>query len=58
MEKKYEMLNDELRSILAIDDCAKTEVQRRREALLLDELVQIVNKRNELVHHIDSQEKA
>ena len=35
----------------------KTDVQQRQEALLLDELVQIVNMRNELVNHLDSQEK-
>jgi hypothetical protein len=36
----------------------KTEEQKVRENLLLDELVTIVNKRDELVHHLDSQERA
>lgn len=36
----------------------KTEEQKLRENLLLQELVNIVNKRDELVHHLDSQEKA
>jgi len=39
-------------------DWQKTEEQKRRENLLLAELVTIVNKRDELVHHLDSQERA
>jgi hypothetical protein len=39
-------------------DWQKTEEQKVRENLLLDELVTIVNKRDELVHHLDSQERA
>ncbi|XP_063245099.1 EH domain-binding protein 1-like isoform X2 [Bacillus rossius redtenbacheri] len=58
LERRYELLNRELRSILAIEDWQKTEEQKIRENLLLDELVTIVNKRDELVHHLDSQEKA
>lgn len=41
-----------------IVDCNKTEEQKKREKLLLDELVSIVNKRDELVQHLDSQERA
>lgn len=52
------MLNDELQKIALIEDWRKTEEQRNREQQLLEELVQIVNKRDELVHHLDSQEKA
>jgi hypothetical protein len=36
----------------------KTDAQKKREKMLLDELVSIVNKRDELVQHLDSQEKA
>jgi len=41
-----------------MEDWQKTEEQKKRENLLLDELVTIVNKRDELVHHLDSQERA
>ncbi|CAH1733100.1 EH domain-binding protein 1 isoform X3 [Aphis gossypii] len=58
LERRYQLLIGELRSIIAIDDWQKTEEQRRRENLLLAELVNIVNKRDELVHHLDSQERA
>ncbi|KAH1004093.1 EH domain-binding protein 1 isoform X3 [Dendroctonus ponderosae] len=57
-ETRYKRLNEELREIASIEDWKKTEEQRSREQVLLDELVQIVNKRDELVHHLDSQEKA
>lgn len=52
------MLNHELQVSLSIDDWSKTDEQRTREKKLLEELVQIVNKRDELVHHLDNQEKA
>lgn len=58
LERKFELLNLELRSILSIEEWQKTEDQKKRESLLLSELVNIVNKRDELVHHLDSQEKA
>ncbi|RZF33164.1 hypothetical protein LSTR_LSTR004850 [Laodelphax striatellus] len=58
LERRFELLTRELRSILAMEDWQKTDEQRLRENLLLAELVNIVNKRDELVHHLDSQEKA
>ncbi|XP_065202083.1 EH domain-binding protein 1 isoform X2 [Planococcus citri] len=58
LERRFELLTRELRSIIYIDDWQKTEEQKLREDLLLNELLNIVNKRDELVHHLDSQEKA
>ncbi|KRT81175.1 hypothetical protein AMK59_6043, partial [Oryctes borbonicus] len=58
LERRYKILNHELQLSLSIEDWRKTDEQRAKEKRLLDELVQIVNKRDELVHHLDNQEKA
>jgi hypothetical protein len=43
---------------MSIEDWRKTEDQREREKLLLAELMAIVDKRNELVLNLHSQEQA
>ncbi|XKL66739.1 hypothetical protein PGB90_010159 [Kerria lacca] len=58
LERRFELLTRELRNIIYIEDWQKTEEQKLKENLLLNELLNIVNKRDELVHHLDSQEKA
>ena len=99
LERRYEMLQRELRVMMNVQDWEKTESQKRREDLLLQELVQVrgslhrgnrpsvlgpsgnvivhsrwfilywsasfalylfqlVNKRDELVHEMDDQERA
>ena len=42
---------------VTVTDWQKTEAQKRREQLLLDELVILVNKRDALVRDLDAQEK-
>lgn len=56
--RKYELLNRELRAAAAVEDWRKSEAQREREGLLLAELVAIVDKRDELVQSLHSQEQA
>jgi hypothetical protein len=58
LERKYDLLNLELRAAMSVEDWRKTEEQREREKLLLAELVAIVDKRNELVLNLHSQEQA
>ncbi|GAB1602573.1 EH domain-binding protein 1-like [Argonauta hians] len=58
LEQKFQLVTREIRNIMDIDDWQKTEAQRVREKLLLEKLVSVVNKRDELVQHLDSQEKA
>jgi len=43
---------------LDILDSEKTEAQRDTEKLLIEKLVSIVNKKDELVQDLDNQEKA
>ncbi|XP_037888360.1 EH domain-binding protein 1 isoform X4 [Glossina fuscipes] len=58
LERKYTMLNQELRAAQSVEDWRKTEAQREKERLLLAELVAIVDKRNELVQRLHNEEIA
>jgi len=57
LEKKLLMLQDELRSLSEMEDSRKTDEDRKREDLLLEELVLVVNQRNELVIQRDEEER-
>ena len=57
LENKLAMLQEELRGLSEMEECRKTEDARKREDLLLQELVLVVNKRNELVMQRDEEEK-
>merc|ERR1711874_4115 len=57
LEKKNLMLQEELRTYSEMEEDRKTEDDRRREQLLLEELVLVVNQKNELVNQMDQEEK-
>ncbi|XP_044177180.1 EH domain-binding protein 1-like [Acropora millepora] len=55
LERSHDMLQRELRALLEMEDCQKTDEQREREAELIEQLVSVVNKRDQLVQFEDSQ---
>lgn len=58
LEKAHDELIKELRSLMNIDDSSKTSEQLERQQYLYDKSLALVNKRNELVLHMDVQEKS
>ncbi|XP_015749966.1 PREDICTED: EH domain-binding protein 1-like [Acropora digitifera] len=55
LERSHDILQRELRALLEMEDCQKTDEQREREAELIEQLVSVVNKRDQLVQFEDSQ---
>lgn len=57
LEKANEELTKELRSLMSIEDSRKSKAELERQQYLYDQSLALVNKRNELVHHMDDQER-
>ncbi|XP_049882082.1 EH domain-binding protein 1 isoform X2 [Pectinophora gossypiella] len=58
LSRRCELLARELRLSLGVEEWRKTPGQKRRERLLLQELLSAVNERDRLVQEMDEQERA
>ncbi len=57
LAKRQSEIQARLQKLSEVEDEKKTEAVKQEEAKLLDELVQVVNQKNELVIHLDNQEQ-
>ncbi|KAG9475350.1 hypothetical protein GDO78_003663 [Eleutherodactylus coqui] len=57
LERRFELLSRDLRALLCTEESLKSEAQKRREKLLLDELVCLVDQRDGLVRDLHIKER-
>jgi len=57
LEKRHEILTNQLRNLMQIEDYKKTDDQKKTETILFNELISLVNKRNDLVTQLDEENK-
>lgn len=58
VSQKQMRINAELQKLSLMPEENKTEASRAREKELLQQHLDLVNEKNELIHHLDTQEKA
>jgi hypothetical protein len=57
LEKRHEILTNQLRNLMQIEEYKKTDDQKKTETILFNELISLVNKRNDLVTQLDEENK-